>query len=724
MNNSFKYILLILSFSVSFAECRQGIISIFKSPEIKNLTNHLVGSQKSTVGKECSEKLGFEATSESYCDCIDKNPNTNYSVSRKKFRAIFGREFKGSVFRMISSLKQFDNYYPNQQFQLDCNLNGIIKKNCSDSLVDEMLPEYKGKNLAYELFIDHSELYNHASNNTMNLFKTKSCASPLIKMSDYVFEKVEDPQTALVSMCSEFSNEVSNFCNNESLTEMAKEEFEFDHITNPDVADNYNYYCKLKDKPVREQSSSNVLDILKEEYERANRLDETPAICKKVCEDNAPYSIYGCKLNEENAKKELRTLSCKNKTTVENQDACNFLVEVIGNDIYYKIKEGSFKEEDLEYLKENLSDEDYEKVLQISRYNQVRADVEKVNSVTEQFISGDIETKEMAHQTPSQSDNESLDSSQAVSQNTSQTSQPQQQAQVQDQQIAQQGPVQQSNLNTNNSGRLTMGSRGRGRRKVSARTKQMVETIKTLREAGSSLKDAIAAQDRRMKKEREELARANREKYQRYDAETLEPIRRSPSSDDRRRSNDRQIANVGSPTSGSGGSNGMSSGAGGSGGTGNSTFLPPEKKATVVDITGRSAPELDLNNLQSSGATLPASITNHPDASEISKMFNGLEYKKDSGRGPASKDDEIKKIKVDWSAKSIDLGSLLINAKDIKPGEEFILYKGDMDQYVRLVPSYTFRRGKKVFIGYRIDNRSSENADLASSIFAKKFLIL
>ena len=168
----------------------------------------------------------------------------------------------------------------------------------------------------------------------------------------------------------------------------------------------------------------------------------------------------------------------------------------------------------------------------------------------------------------------------------------------------------------------------------------------------------------------------------------------------------------------------MSSGAGGSGGTGSSTFLPPEKKATVVDITGRSAPELDLNNLQSSGATLPASITNHPDASEISKMFNGLEYKKDSGRGPASKDDEIKKIKVDWSAKSIDLGSLLINAKDIKPGEEFILYKGDMDQYVRLVPSYTFRGGKKVFVGYRIENRSRENADLAASIFAKKFLIL
>ncbi|WP_412473504.1 hypothetical protein [Halobacteriovorax sp. YZS-1-1] len=715
--------LMILVSQLATAECRQGIVSIFTGGDsFADIAERMGTGFHSKVGKTCVESIGSDVNIDSYCECVSANDKADYSQSRKIFRQRNGKHLKGSIFMMARNLvKAVD-----QDLELNCKLHKTLNSHCSEQMINEMFPEYVGKDFASELGIDFHEIFSSSvdnTNNTISKFRTNSCQS-LIKND---VESLSMEQSDLDNFCVDFNQKVKSFCSGESITSTEKDDFEFE-LPFLENVDSYNYYCKIKDRPKRQDLSLNIFSTLSAAYKNNN--EEANPRCEKICKDKAPYSIHGCNVDKEKALSEFVKEGCTSKEN-QNLPNCLFLKEAIGNQLIKDIKSGSMSEEDISYLEEYLHKDDFDDIKSmVGHAKNETASLNKGSLVSQFFESKDGESFDIGG-----TDNENIaqevveNKGNSVAQGSSKinssndsninnvvTNAPAQQTQ--------QGPVQQSNLNTNNSGRLTMGSRGRGRRKVSARTKQMVETIKTLREAGSSLKDAIAAQDRRMKKEREELARANREKYQRYDAETLEPIRRSPSSDDRRRSNDRQIANVGSPTSGSGGSNGMSSGAGGSGGTGSSTFLPPEKKATVVDITGRSAPELDLNNLQSSGATLPASITNHPDASEISKMFNGLEYKKDSGRGPASKDDEIKKIKVDWSAKSIDLGSLLINAKDIKPGEEFILYKGDMDQYVRLVPSYTFRRGKKVFIGYRIDNRSSENADLASSIFAKKFLIL
>lgn len=727
-----RFLILTLLFSnVAFsAECNKAIMSIFEEDNINQFIDSNTEKDRK-AGSKCLNQIGVDITSESYCDCINSNPKADFDSSRKLYRKKLGIKVKSTIFSFVNEFQSYQEQANenNVNIYLSCGFNDTIEKYCDREFISEIFNHNNLDNLSNEFKYEYFEVYQNNLSGTISRYRMSSCLpidalereSTPLNSDDYKNkdEWKEDLQNKVNTRCDDFSKTIEMTCKSDALTLNEKDFFEFDALSQPDRVDDYNYYCKIFDEDEKKIIYSTVLKRLKRANEKRNQ--EPPKYCQEICRDKAPYSFLGCQLDHGKAKAVLDKYNCKEDKTSDN---CIAIMGLLAKDVKEQLKNNKLTKEEVTYLKDYLDEENFEEVMAINATALSSTTPTEDSFVNQFFDSGEgkKETEAVVQNTPEPQTEVSAPSEEQT-QAHAQANTPQSAGQAQVTQQPNQGT--QQNLAANNSSTLTMGSRGRGRGKVSARTKQMVETIKTLREAGSSLKDAIAAQDRRMKREREELARSNREKYQRYDAETLEPITRSPSSDDRRRrGSDRQLANVGSPSSGSGGNNGMATGAGGSGGTGSSTFLPPEKKATVVDITGRSAPELDLNNLQSSGATLPASITNHPDASEISKMFNGLEYKKDSGRGPASDNGDIKKIKVDWSASSIDLGSLLINAKDIKPGEEFILYKGDMDQYVRLVPSYTFRGGKKVFVGYRIENRSSENADLAASIFAKKFLIL
>lgn len=712
-----------LSFSVH-AECRRGIANIFTGGEtFEEIATEMGTGFKSVVGNKCVEELGVDVFSENYCNCISKNEKTDFDKSRKAFRKKSGKQLKGTIFEIAQDMTTSDN----SDLTLNCKLNETLKRNCDQQMIDELFPEYLGYDLGTELGKDFFEIFSSSSNdkNTINQFRTNICQSSLGNDSNVGMLT----QTDLDNACVKFEKEVVGFCKGEALTDSEFDTFDFDVATAEDV-DNYNYFCKIKDKERRKDISNNILLTIKKAHESLNW--EVEPTCNKICIDEAPYSIHGCHVDQEKALAEFKNAGCIDNIADPN---CTFLKEAIGNQLLKDFKSGELGEEDLAYFKDHLHKDDYDKIEERIEIAKLQSNSMRKGSLVSQFFeskdgeafdlgNGTKETK-VAKTTPKTAPQKIASQNQEA---TSQRPSMQQAAHANNMAAVEQGQGPQDNVGPiqgqASSGRLRMGARGRKSRKISQKTKQIAQTIKTLREAGSSLADALAQQEKRLKKEHQKIAQENRDKYQRYDAETLQPIVRGPSDSNNRSNRHSPLANVSSSYGESGSS--MPSGGATSGGTGSSTFLPPEKKATVVDVTGRSAPNLDLNSLKSSGATLPSSITNHPDASEISKMFNGLEYQKGQGegRGPASAKSNIKKIKVDWGASSIDLGSLLINAKDLKPGEEFIVYKGDMDKYVKLVPAYRFRAGKRVFIGYRIENRSSENADLAASIFAKKFLIL
>ncbi len=694
-----------------------GIATIFNGGDtIEEIASKMNRGTRVNVGKKCVEKLGFDANSDTYCECISNDEKTDFEQSRKAFRQKSGKQLKAKIFELAESIKN-----DNSNLSLNCSLNDTLSKNCDQQMIDELFPEYKGLDLGSEIGNDYLEIFqsSNSDNNTINQFRSNICQSSLGNTAGVGVPSQEE----LDDSCRKFENEVIGFCKGESLSGPEFDKFDFDLATTPDI-DNFNYFCKIKDRPYREDMSNNILSTLK----NAHQSLEAPVnpTCTKICMDEAPYSIHGCHVDNNKALDEFKKANC-----IENSETpdCKFLKEAIGNQLLKDFKSGELNEDDIAFFRSHLHEDDYNELEERIELAKIESNSMKKGSLVSQFFAskdgealdiGGPEKNEKIAQVPTQ--DEAPTGSQIAAKPTGPseapaTTQVAESANISD--GVNSGAVQ---MASGRSG-LRMGARTRNNRNISKNTKQIVETIKTLRQAGSSLADALTQQQKRLKREREKLARENQDKYQRYDAETLEPIQRGRRGRGSNGSGNYPIANVAS--TGAGGGSNFATGGGGSSSTGSSTFTQPEKKATVVDITGRSAPNIDLNNLQSSGATLPASITNHPDASEISKMFNGLAYEKDEkGRSIASEKGEVKKIKVSWGAESIDLGSLLINAKDLKPGEEFIVYKGDMDKFVRLTPAYRFQAGKRVFIGYRVENRNRKNADLAASLYAKKFLIL
>ncbi|MFG1492176.1 hypothetical protein [Halobacteriovorax sp. ZH4_bin.1] len=715
-----RALLFILSIHFSFyanAQCRAGIASIFIGGDnIEEIAARMGSGLKSKVGSECVEELGLDANSDTYCECISKNVKTDYTQSRMAFRQKSGKQLKAKIFELAESIKN-----DNSNLSLNCSLNKTLSKNCDQQMIDELFPEYKGLDLGSEIGNDFLEIFHssNSDNNTINKFRSNVCQSSLGNTAGVGVLSQEE----LDESCRKFENEVIGFCKGESLSGPEFDKFDFDLATTPDI-DNYNYFCKIKDRPYREDMSNNILSTLK----NAHQSLESPVnpTCTKICMDEAPYSIHGCHVDKNKALAEFKKANCIEN--IETPD-CKFLKEAIGNQLLKDFKSGELDEGDIAYFRDHLHEDDSNELEERIELAKIESSSMKKGSLVSQFFAskdgealdiGGPEKNEKVAQTPSQ--NDSSAGSPIAAKMTGPSQQPPTKQAVESVSVSDGVSSASVQMASGRSG-LRMGTRARSNRNVSRNTKQIVETIKTLRQAGSSLADALNQQQKRLKRDREKLARENQDKYQRYDAETLEPIQRGKRGRGSNGSGNYPIANVAS--AGSGGGSNFATGGTGSSSTGSSTFTQPEAKATVVDITGRSAPNIDLNNLQSSGATLPASITNHPDASEISKMFNGLAYEKDEkGRGIASEKGDVKKIKVSWSAESIDLGSLLINAKDLKPGEEFIVYKGDMDKFVRLSPAYRFQGGKRVFIGYRVENRNRKNADLAASLYAKKFLIL
>ncbi|MFG1483734.1 hypothetical protein ABMA79_03975 [Halobacteriovorax sp. HFRX-2_2] len=709
----FRIILIFLFSLNAHSECRSGIVAIFKSSTIEEISQS-IGGVKAKVGESCKNSIGLELNSDSYCECISKNQDTDFDVSRKMFRQKNGKALKSIIFDLAETIAVNDN----PDLTLNCKLHDTLVNNCDAQMISEMFPEYEGTNFSQEMFADYLEIFNVNSGGgkkTIDHFRSNSCSSTFVRKSS-IEGNTASVQAELDKSCEQFTNQVIGLCQNESLTGVEYDNFDFDLPTLENV-DSFNYFCKIKDRPIKDiNTDNNTLSNLFLAYEKKD--EEVSPLCKEVCIDEAPYSVRGCQVDTQKAIVALKRLIASENV---NNEEITFLKEIIGNQVSNDVIEGKINDDDLAYFKKNLDDDDYNNIVQIVKTGRNQASVNQQDSLVSQFfatekseaVSTSLASSDKTRPAPAQS-----------------TAAPQEQSvqQIQ-QQMMDAVPEQQAAMNTSTQSMgpsqnraLTFGRRGKSNN-ASRATKDIVASVKALREAGSSLASALDAQKKRLKREREKIARENQDKYQRYDAETLEPIQRGRRGRGSNGSANYPIANVAS--TGSGGGSNFATGGGGSSSTGSSTFTQPEKKATVVDITGRSAPNIDLNNLQSSGATLPASITNHPDASEISKMFNGLAYEKDEkGRSIASEKGEVKKIKVSWGAESIDLGSLLINAKDLKPGEEFIVYKGDMDKFVRLTPAYRFQAGKRVFIGYRVENRNRKNADLAASLYAKKFLIL
>ncbi|MGI4993205.1 hypothetical protein ACRXCV_11275 [Halobacteriovorax sp. GFR7] len=717
MRAIFYFLLIQISFSAN-AQCRMGIATIFNGGDtIEEIASKMNRGTRVNVGKKCIEKLGFDANSDTYCECISNDEKTDFEQSRKAFRQKSGKQLKGAIFEIAQIISNSEN----TDLTLNCVLNDTLSRSCDQTMIDELFPEYLGKDLGTEIGNDYNEIFNstNTSINTLNKFRTNICQSSLGNTASV--GKLQ--QEELDQACKKFENEVIGFCKGESLSEPEFDKFDFDLTSTPDI-DNFNYFCKIKDRPKRVDISKNILSALKAAH---NSLEgDVDPTCGKICMDEAPYSIHGCHVDNNKALAEFKKANC-----IENSETpdCKFLKEAIGNQLLKDFKSGELNEDDIAFFRSHLHEDDYNELEERIELAKIESSSMKKGSLVSQFFAskdgealdiGGPEKNEKVAQTPSQ--NDSSAGSPIAAKMTGPSQQPPTKQAVESVSVSDGISSASVQMASGRSG-LRMGTRARSNRNVSRNTKQIVETIKTLRQAGSSLADALSQQQKRLKREREKLARENQDKYQRYDAETLEPIQRGRKGRGPNGPGNYPIANVAS--TGSGGGSNFATGGAGSSSTGSSTFTQPEAKATVVDITGRSAPNIDLNNLQSSGATLPASITNHPDASEISKMFNGLAYEKDEkGRGIASEKGDVKKIKVSWSAESIDLGSLLINAKDLKPGEEFIVYKGDMDKFVRLSPAYRFQGGKRVFIGYRVENRNRKNADLAASLYAKKFLIL
>ncbi len=732
---NFKIFLLLTFLTTNtHAECLRGITAIFNNNTIEQLATSLTDDIKVRVGATCVEKYDYMPSTDQYCECIAQDKNTDFDKSRRIVRRNIGLKIKGEIFEFANYVNQVNSRYGKNDLTASCNLQGVLEASCKSDTLKEMFPDNDFKNgldsAVVELKKEYKELYEGSDlkNSTIASYKTNSCSSlfnPELNLAESVTSETprDEVEKMLGSLCEEFNQKVDVLCNQEPLEFSDKDKFEMDALSNPQIVDNYNYYCKIIDHKIsKDIKFTNILQLLSQTYKNKRELD-TSAVCNKVCEDKAPYTIHGCKMDIDAAMAELERLNCSDKEN--GNEECKFLKELLVDKVVKNSTTKALSDEDKAYLKANLSEEEYEKVVaysyvaptnfQGSLVNQFFGE-EVPNEKTQQPQAKVIAKKEtsqvspvnetQAKMKPQPKNNMAMRGSQQHQQAPQATQQPQQLTQTE-------APIRR--------GTLQMGSRSN--RKVSKQAKEIVESIKALRKAGTSLEEALAERDRKKKEAADKLAAANAAKYQRYDAETLEPIGGFGQGSRSTASGNDFPANYASSGGGAGAGQGFG-GAGGSGGTGSSTFAPPEKQATVVDITGRSAPNIDLNTLESSGATLPSSITNHPDASEISKMFNGLEYQKDQGRSIASKSDEIKKIKVKADIDSIDLGSLLITAKDIKPGDEFIIYKGDMKKFVKLVPAYRYRRGKRVFVGYRIENRSSKNADLAASLYAKKFLIL
>lgn len=715
--NFIFFIFTFLSLNIH-GQCNNGIMSIFEDQNFGDLVEKIDPSGVKS-GQKCLEEFsGDFATPEYYCNCITENKNTNYDMSRKKFRRELGLKVKSSIFSFVSNFDEYDRKYKDYNLNLNCSFTKTIKEYCSDDLITEMFNGNTLENLSSEIKSEYLEMYRGSKNdkNTANLYRVNTC-QPFTKGIQGTDTTKKDKQTVendINEKCRIFEGTIKSSCKPEALTFDQKDEFEMGALDDPIKADDYNYYCKIIDQGTNEFPYSRELETLVVAYK--NREKQAPSFCLEICDDKSPYSFLGCEVNHKKAQVLLEKLNCKAK---DQSLECANIFAVLGNDVAQSAKANQFNSADIDYLKSYLDEEDFNNVIAIGSSTQVVED-----GLVDQFfatekaapISNGIANGEVAASASTSTPSAAPTGSQAPA-----TAQP-----AQAPQVAAVNPTAVATTATGTprvrAGQLRMGV-GSGR-SVSPETKKIVDTIKALRAQGSSLADALAQQDRLNERRERELAQKHRDRYQRYDARTLEPLEGERR--DRQASSRYEPARVGSASSYRSGGSGETFGAANFGNTGSSTFEEPSAKPIVVDITGRSAPNLNLNNLESSGATLPASITNHPDASEISKLFNGLEYEKDNNRGPASKGDgEVKKIRVASNIESIDLGSLLITAKDIKPGDDFIIYQGDnMDKFVKLTPAYTYRGNKKVFVGYRIENRNSQNADLAASMFAKKFLIL